>query len=105
MKTATVTDFRNNMKSHLEKVEDDQDILILKGALNKDFVVLTLEQYNAMQETAHLLSTTANTKHLLESITQHKSGVVLKKKIELEKSGKVRKAQPVNKQVSKSAKK
>ena len=83
MKTATVTDFRNNMKSHLEKVEDDKDILILKGALNKDFVVLTLEQYNAMQETAHLLSTAANTKHLLESIAQHKSGTVIKKKIEL----------------------
>jgi len=85
MKTTTVTDFRNNMKSHLEKVEDDQDILILKGALNKDFVVLTLEQYNAMQETAHLLSTTANTKHLLESIAQHKAGKVVKKKIALEK--------------------
>ncbi len=99
MKTATVTDFRNNMKSHLEKVEDDQDILIIKGALNKDFVVLTLEQYNAMQETAHLLSTTANTKHLLESIAQHKSGNIVKKKIEMGKE------KPVNKRTTNRAKK
>lgn len=104
MKTATVTDFRNNMKTHLEKVEDDQDILILKGALNKDFVVLTLEQFNAMQETAHLLSTAANTKHLLESVAQHKSGNVVNKKIDLEPRKK-EKVKPVNKRASNRVKK
>ncbi len=59
MKTATVTEFRKKMKGHLHQLEMDQDILILSGAKKKDFVVLTLEQFNAMEETAHLLSTPA----------------------------------------------
>ncbi|MCE2994984.1 MAG: type II toxin-antitoxin system Phd/YefM family antitoxin [Cyclobacteriaceae bacterium] len=74
MKTTTVTDFRKKMKSHLHELEMDQDILILSGAKRKDFVVLTLDQYNAMEETAHLLSTPANATHLLESIKQDRAG-------------------------------
>ena len=74
MKTATITDFRQNMKEHLDEIQEDQDILLLTGPKKKDFVILTLETFNAMEETAHLLSTSANTKRLLESIAQDKSG-------------------------------
>ncbi len=79
MKTATIKEFRANMKECLQEIEDDQDILILSGPKKRDFVVLTLEQYNAMEETAHLLSTQANTKRLLESIAQdQKENVTLR---------------------------
>jgi antitoxin YefM len=81
MKTATITNFRKNMKNHLESVENDQDVLILSGSKKRDYVVLTLEYFNAMQETAHLLSNPANTAHLLESIEQDKTGNVFFKNI------------------------
>ena len=55
MKTATITDFRQNMKEHLDGIQEDQDILVLTGPKKKDFVILTLETFNAMEETAHLL--------------------------------------------------
>jgi len=74
MKTSTVTEFRSKMKERLQEIEDDQDILILSGPKNRDFVVLTLERYNAMEETNHLLSTAANTARLIESIAQDKAG-------------------------------
>jgi antitoxin YefM len=74
MKTATVTEFRSKMKECLKEIEDDQDILILTGSKKRDFVVLTLETFNAMEETAHLLSTSANTKRLVESIAQDRAG-------------------------------
>ncbi len=74
MKTATITDFRQKMKEHLNGIQEDQDILVLTGPKKKDFVILTLETFNAMEETAHLLSTTANTKRLMESIAQDKAG-------------------------------
>lgn len=70
MKTASVSEFRQNLKEHLQSIEDDQDILILSGPKNKGFVVLTLEQYEAMEETAHLLSTQANTRRLAKSIKE-----------------------------------
>ena len=63
MKTATITDFRQKMKEHLNEIQEQrQDILVLTGPKKKDFVILTLETFNAMEETAHLLSTSANTK-------------------------------------------
>jgi antitoxin YefM len=64
------------MKEHLEEVLKDQDILILSGPKKKDFVVITLEQYNSMEETAYLQSTPANTARLMESIEQHKAGII-----------------------------
>jgi antitoxin YefM len=48
-----------------------------------DFVVLTLEAFNAMEETAHLLSTPANTERLMESIAQDRAGNVVVKQLDL----------------------
>ena len=81
MKTATVTSFRSNMKKHLEQIESDQDILILLGPKKKDYVLLTLKDFNAMEETAHLLSTPANAAQLSESIEQHKAGNITSKQL------------------------
>jgi len=81
MKTSTVTEFRSKMKEHLQEIEDSQDILILSGPKKKDFVVLTLQEYNAMEETVHLMSTTANSNRLLESIAQDKAGKSNSKKL------------------------
>ena len=83
MKTATVTDFRKKMKGHLHQLEMDQDILILSGAKKKDFVVLTLKQFNAMEETSHLLSTPSNANHLLESIKQDLAGKAVRRTLKL----------------------
>jgi antitoxin YefM len=76
MKTATVSEFRAKMKQHLEEIDKHQDVLILSGPKKKEFVLITLEAYNAMEETAHLLSTSANTTRLLESINQDKAGQI-----------------------------
>lgn len=76
MKTATFTDFRQKMKEHLNELQENQDILVLTGPKKKDFVVMTLETFNAMEETSHLLSTSSNIKRLLESIEQDKAGNV-----------------------------
>ena len=79
MKTATVSEFRANMKEHLNEIEKDQDVLILSGPKKKNFVLITLEAYNSIQETAHLLSTPANTSRLMEGIAQDKAGQIARK--------------------------
>ena len=90
MKTATITDFRQKLKRHLDEIQNDQDFLILSGPKKKDFVVLTLEQFNAMQETAHLLSTPANTERLMQGIAQDKAGRVQVKELDKIKSSRNR---------------
>ena len=83
MKTATFTNFRQKMKEHLNEIQEAQDILVLTGPKKKDFVVLTLETFNAMEETSHLLSTSANTKRLMESISQDRAGQVSVRQLNL----------------------
>lgn len=82
MKTATVTEFRTRAKELLKEVEDDQDILVLTRPKSKaGFVVLTMKYFESLEETAHLLSTQANTENLMVSIAQHKAGAVKSRKI------------------------
>ena len=84
MKTATVTEFRTNAKEFLEEVEKDQDILVLSRPKQKEgFVILTLSHYQALEETSHLLSTTANTQRLMESIAQDRAGNVTVRQLDL----------------------
>jgi antitoxin YefM len=83
MRTASFTEFRQNLKDHLQAIEDDQDILVLSGPKKKDFVVLTLEQYEAMEETAHLLSTPANAARLAKGLKEVGKGKVVIKKLKL----------------------
>ena len=45
---------------------------------------MTLETFNAMEETSHLLSTSANTKRLLESIAQDKAGNITVRDLNLD---------------------
>ena len=63
---------------------DDRDILLIKRSENKDVVVLSLEDYNSMTETAYLLSTKANARQLLEAVKDVEEGKkLLKKRINL----------------------
>jgi antitoxin YefM len=80
MKTASVTEFRQRAKELLKEIEEDQDILIISRPKSQaGFVVLPMDQYESLQETAHLLSTEANARHLWESVAQHKAGNVVSK--------------------------
>ena len=83
MKTASVTTFRQNIKEYLKQVEDDQDILVLSRPKKKGFVVLTMEHYESLEETAHLLSTPANAFRLMKGIEQAEKGEVSIKKLDL----------------------
>jgi antitoxin YefM len=72
------------MKERLQEIEEAQDILILSGPKKRDFVVMSLDQFNSMEETVHLLSTQANTQRLLESIAQDKASEAQIREIKLE---------------------
>jgi len=70
------------MKEHLQEIEDDQDILILsRPKQNAGFVVLTMSEYESLKETAHLLSTQANTLRLMKGIKEANAGKAVIKKL------------------------
>jgi antitoxin YefM len=74
MIAANYSEFRNELKYYLDNVEFNNEILIIKRGSGKGTVLISLDEYNSMMETLHLLSSKKNAKRLFESIEQMKTG-------------------------------
>lgn len=75
MKVVTYSHARNALKSVLDEVLQDADVTIIsRRDAEGDAVVMSLNYYNSIMETLHLLSTPANTKSLARAIQQDRAG-------------------------------
>src|SRR5919204_2692439 len=84
MKSITYTAARENLASTINRVcEDNAPILITRNR-DQSVVMLSLAEYEALQETAHLLRSPANAKRLLKSIESLERGRVIRKKLNLD---------------------
>ena len=79
MIAANYTEFRLKLKKFLDDVEQNNEILIIKRGTGKGAVMISLNEYNSIMETMHLLSSKANADRLYESINQMKKGKVVRK--------------------------
>jgi antitoxin YefM len=70
----SLSDFRANLASHLDKLEQDRDHLVVMRQGHEPVVVLPLKDWQGMEETLYLLSTKANRDMLLESIAEANAG-------------------------------
>ena len=76
MRIVTFTEARNGLKAVLDSVVDDADTTVITRRDSEDAVVMSLDYYNSLMETVHLLRSPANAEHLNRSIEQYKSGKV-----------------------------
>ncbi len=74
MIAANFSEFRTQLKKYLDYVEDDNETLIVKRKTGKGTVMISLDEYNSIMETVHLLSSKINSDRLYESIGQMKEG-------------------------------
>lgn len=81
MKVMNYTEFRNNLAESLNVVNDDGDIVIVSRSKGKNVVVMSLEEYNSIQETLYLNSNSANRKRLEDAILEMNKSKFLKKKL------------------------
>lgn len=81
METTTYSSFRAGLKKKLDKITDDHDVLIVNRKGNKDVVVMSLKDYNSLEETLYLLSSKSNAEKLRLGMKQLKKGKVIRKSL------------------------
>lgn len=85
MIAANYTEFRTGLKKYLDSVEENNETLIIKRGTGNGTVLISLDEYNSIMETVHLLSSKANADRLYESIKQIKEGKKVRKNLIEEK--------------------
>lgn len=81
MKAITYTSARNNLASTLKQVCDEHDPIIVTRKNGESVIILSLEDYDSITETAYLLRSPKNAERLLKSIEQLESGKGIERKL------------------------
>jgi antitoxin YefM len=74
MRIISFTQARNNLKSVLDGVVNDADCTVITRRDAENAVIMSMEYYDGLMETVHLLKSPANATHLAKSIEQYKMG-------------------------------
>ncbi len=74
MDAITYTSARANLASTMNRVCDNHEPIIITRNSEQAVVMISLDDYNAIEETAYLLRNPANARRLLESIAELESG-------------------------------
>ena len=72
MRVVNYTEFRTNVAESLNAVSDNSEIVVLSRTKGKNVVLMSLDEYNSMQETLYLTGTKANRKKLDDAIEEMK---------------------------------
>ncbi|ARN78315.1 prevent-host-death protein [Nonlabens spongiae] len=81
MLIASISDFRKDLKSYLDRVVSNFETLIINRGKDKGIVVMSLDEYNSLMATNHELSSRTNEKRLDQSIQQLREGKVVEKNL------------------------
>ena len=69
MKAITYTSARENLASTMDRVcEDRAPVTITRSGKDQAVVMLSLEEYEQLEETAHLLRSPANVRRLMSAV-------------------------------------
>ena len=81
MTTMTYTAARENLASTMDRVCADHDPVIITRNRDQAVVMLSLDDYESLQETAYLLRSPANAKRLIASIESLNAGDTVRKSV------------------------
>ena len=81
MDAVSYSDLRQNLKSYMDKVYSDNDVLIITRKNNQNLVLISIDEYNSLIETNYLLHNEINAEHLKKSIEQYKTGKAKKREL------------------------
>ena len=74
MDTINFSEARKSLKAVLDRVADNADYTVITRRDAEDAVVMSVDSFNSLMETVHLLGSPANAEHLAKSIAQYRAG-------------------------------
>jgi antitoxin YefM len=74
MNAITYTEARENLATTIKKVCRNHDPVIITRKRENSVVMMSLDDYDSLQETSYLLRSPRNAQRLLESIKELKEG-------------------------------
>lgn len=81
MRVVNFSEARNSLKSVIDRVIEDADYAVIARRDAPDAVLMSLDTFNALMETVHLLKSPANAAHLARSIEQYRQGQTTQRKL------------------------
>ncbi len=87
MNVLTFSEARASFKQTMDDVCNDHVPTVITRQRGEDVVMMSLADYNSMQETMYLLSSPKNASRLMESIAQLKTGKLRKVELNHESEG------------------
>ena len=81
MLITTVSEFRKDIKTYLDRVVKNFETLIINRGKDSGIVVMSLQEYNSLMATNHELSSRKNEQRLDSAIAKLKSGNTLNKEL------------------------
>jgi len=80
MDTLSYTSARNNLAKTMEHVCADHAPVVIMRGKSQPVVMISLEDYEAMEETNYLLRSPKNAARLMDSVNEIEALIALKKK-------------------------
>lgn len=81
MNAVNYSDLRQHLKKYLDHVYHDHESLIITRKNNENVVILSVDEYNALNETQYLLSSKKNAEHLERSLAELRADDGMHKKL------------------------
>ncbi|MDA7427540.1 type II toxin-antitoxin system prevent-host-death family antitoxin [Primorskyibacter aestuariivivens] len=81
MKHTSSTDLRKNLSAMMDRVTADHEPLLVTRVGGEPVVMISLEDYEAMDETSYLLSNPANARMLREGIARLNNGEFIEREL------------------------
>lgn len=81
MRIVTYSEARSSLKSVLDTVHEDADVTVISRRDGADAVVMSLDHYQSIMETMHLLSTPANAAAMARAVQQDRAGQAVRREL------------------------
>ena len=82
MRVINFSEARSSLKSVIDQVVADADYTVISRRDAPDAVLMSLDTFNSLLETVHLLKSPANAAHLARSIEQYRAGQLRQQDLE-----------------------